>query len=73
MEQNNESSGLAHHLRDPRSFNDRPGEVHMFITPKEVQIGRARDLDGRRLYYLTNVPLDHYYIASQINDGDEFA
>lgn len=73
MEPSDKASYPAVKQRDPRCFDDRPGELHMYVAPKEIQIGNTRDPNNRRLINLHNVPLGHNYIAPQINDGEEFA
>lgn len=73
MEPFGEASYTAGKQRDPRCFDDRPGELHMYVAPKEIQIGNTRDPNNRRLINLQNVPLGYNYIAPQINDGEEFA
>lgn len=73
MERYNRANSSAGKQRDPRCFDDRPGELHMYVPPREIQIGNIRDPNDRRLINLTNVPLGHNYIAPHINDGEEFA
>ncbi|KUI62766.1 hypothetical protein VP1G_09892 [Cytospora mali] len=73
MERYDGASSSTGNQRDPRSFDNRPGELHMYVAPKEIQIGDIRDHNNRRLITLSNVPLGHNYIAPQINDGEEFA
>lgn len=73
MEPHGEASSSAGKQRDPRCFDDRRGELHMYVAPNEIQIGNTRDHNNRRLINLHNVPLGYNYIAPQINDGDEFA
>lgn len=73
MESSKGTSQPAGDQRDPRSFDNRPGELHISISPNKIEIGSVLDQNNRRLFNLRNVPLGHNYIAPQINDGDEFA
>ncbi|ROW09872.1 hypothetical protein VPNG_06302 [Cytospora leucostoma] len=73
MESSKGAGQSAGNQRDPRSFDNRPGELHISISPNRIHIGSVLDHNGRRLFNLRNVPLGHNYIAPQINDGDEFA
>ncbi|KAK7736628.1 hypothetical protein SLS53_006831 [Cytospora paraplurivora] len=73
MESSRGASQSAGNQRDPRSFDNRPGELHICISPNKIEIGSVVDHDNRRIFNLRNVPLGHNYIAPQINDGNEFA